>query len=625
MQLLSASGLALFYGERQVFSDVDFEVFDRSRIGIVGPNGAGKTSLLRVVLGELEPDAGTLTRARGLRIGYVPQVAESVTGGTLRDEVGSAFDEVRRLEEELTSHGHGMAAGEDEEARRAAEERYASLLELYEALGGYDHEHTAERMAYRVGLSETALETPAALASGGERARAALARALLTDPDLLLLDEPTNYLDFQALDWLEGVLAKSRHAFIVISHDRYFLDRVTNETWEMTDARLTRYLGNYTRYRALKAERQERQRREHEKQQAFIAKEREYIERNRAGQNAKQARGRETRLERQETIDAPQEERAVTLARASASRAGETVLTFKGLVVGLTQDDGERTPLVTVPDMTLRRGSRTAVIGPNGAGKTTLLRTVLRLLPPLEGVATLGHNVRPAYLRQELDDLPEESSVLEAFREVKNMPSVEARSYLARFLFLEDDVFKRVSVLSGGERSRLSLARLLVTDPNLLVLDEPTTHLDIPSREALEQVLTAYDGTLLFVSHDRRFVSLLADNLWIVEDGALTVFDGGFEEWTASRSQRPEASAAGKPAAVRPAASPRERRRERVAKSKPDPNETAILALEARAAELVKELETASAEADVDAIARLGHEYNEVQSQLEQAWSQWAG
>jgi ATP-binding cassette subfamily F protein 3 len=619
MQILAASGVTFHYGERRVLSDVGFKLLDDGRIGIVGPNGSGKTSLLRLILGELEPDEGSLDRMRGLRLGYVPQIGDSSSAGTLRDEIMGAFRQLSDLERSLTD----PAEPDDAETGATARERYESLLAMYDSLGGTDHVHVAERTAAQVGLSGKALDTPSTVASGGERTRAALARALLSDPDLLLLDEPTNYLDFQALDWLEGFLSKSRRAFVVVSHDRYFLDRVTRETWEISRARLTVYPGPYSRYRALKAEWEERQRREYEKQQEFLAKEREFIGRNRAGQNARQARGRETRLARLELTGAPQAERTVRLERAlQIPRSGNVVLTTDALRVSVTEDDGTVRQLLEVPDITLRRGSRTCIIGPNGSGKTTLVHNLLGLIQPLAGTASLGEGVRPGFLKQELGDLPERATAMEALIEMKQLNPEDARSYLARFLFQGDDVSKRVSVLSGGERARLAIARLLLMAPNLLVLDEPTTHLDIASRDAIEAVLLEYQGTLLVVSHDRTLVSTLAEQLWITEDGSLTVFPEGFEEWTGSR--KAQSSHAVPAVRAHAPTNRRELRRQRAEATRPHPAEKTIARLEERLTELHDELEKASVDANVAAITRLGKEYTRVQSDLEAAWVEWA-
>ena len=624
MQILSASGIAFHYGERRVLSEVGFKLLDHGRIGIVGPNGSGKTSLLRLILGELEPDEGSLDRMRGLRLGYVPQIGDPSSAGTLRDEIMGAFGQLSDLERSLTNPAGPDAAEPGAASTGAiARERYESLLAMYDSLGGTDHVHVAERTAAQVGLSGKTLDTASNVASGGERTRAALARALLSDPDLLLLDEPTNYLDFQALDWLEGFLSKSRRAFVVVSHDRYFLDRVTQETWEISQTRLTVYPGPYSRYRSLKVEREENQRREYEKQQEFLAKERGFIEKNRAGQNARQARGRETRLTRLELTGAPEAERIVRLERAlQIPRSGDVALKTDGLRVSVTEDDGTIRQLLEVPDITLRRGSRICIIGPNGSGKTTLVHSLLELIQPLAGTVSLGQGVRAGFLRQDLGDLPERATVMEALIEMKQLNPEDARGYLARFLFQGDDVFKRVNVLSGGERARLAMARLLLAAPNLLVLDEPTTHLDIASRDAIEAVLIEYQGTLLVVSHDRRLVSTLAEQLWIIEDGTLTVFPGGFAEWTDSRMTQP--SQAVPVTRARAATNKRELRRQRAEAARPHPVEKTIARLEERLIELHDELEKASVDANVAAITRLGEEYTRVQSDLEAAWVEWA-
>ena len=621
MAVLTASLLELHYGELEVFTDVTLEVADRARIGVMGPNGCGKTSLLRILVGELEPDRGTTTRPDGLRIGYVPQTPTRPTGGTLRDEVMVAFDELRHLEDALASSTLEIQQARDGQ-RRQAERRYSSLLERYEALGGYDYQNQMERVTSGVGLPPKALETPAASASGGEHTRAALAKALLADPDLLVLDEPTNHLDFDGLSWLEGFLARFSHAFVVVSHDRYFLDRVVNEVWDLDHGRLQRFRGNYSKYRDLKAEQTERQRRQFERQQEYVAREESFIQRYHAGQRSREARGRATRLTRLERIESPQrDDDSIQIGRVTASRTGEVAVATRGLKVGYAE--GERlVELLSVSDLVLERGSRTALIGRNGVGKTTLLQTMLGLVPPLSGQATLGHNAEAGYFRQGSDDMPPDSTVLDVLLDARNLGLAEARNYLARFLFRGDGVFAPVSSLSGGERTRLALACLLVTGPNVLVLDEPTTHLDIPSREALEQVLLAYEGTLLFVSHDRHLLSLLARQLWVVEDRNVRHFAGTFDEW--ARDSLPAIAPSPRPK------SSRRRARSRVAKPKersqepPSPSpEEAISALESRLAEIEGELEQASERRNVAEIALLGDEYAKTQARLEEAMKEW--
>ena len=618
MPLVSTTAVAVSYGADEIFSGVDLEISERARIGIVGPNGSGKTSLLKLLVEELEPNAGTVHWTRGVRVGYVPQTPLAVTGGSLSDEVMTAFDRLHTLEEAIEAGSLELEQA-DGGARQQAEGRYAALVEEYELLGGYSYESSMERMVAGLGLSTETLNAHSSQVSGGERTRAALARALLANPDLLVLDEPTNHLDLKGLTWLENYLTHFPGAFVVVSHDRYFLDRTVTQVWEVDHGKLLTFPGNYSKYRTLKAEQTLRQQREYARQQEYISKEEDFIQRYHAGQRSREARGRETRLRRLERVQAPAKDRAIALSRVTAGRTGHVVLSAHNLKVGYVQATG-LTELLTVPALQLERGSRTAIIGANGTGKTTLLKTLLGLTHPLEGTATIGHNVKVGYYSQGLDGLPEESSVLDAFLQAKGMPPEEARSYLARFLFQGEDVFRRVYDCSGGERSRLALARLLVTQPNLLILDEPTTHLDIPSREALEQVLLEYDGTLLFVSHDRQLVSLLAQALWVVDQGKVIPFADTFEAWMQDTQEA--VSQAPRPARPKPP------RPTRVAKKNPlasleEHLVQVIDELEGRLVEIERRLEEASARQDVAVISRLGEEYDQTRSQLEQKLEEW--
>ena len=378
---------------------------------------------------------------------------------------------------------------------------------------------------------------------------------------------------------------------------------------------------NYSKYRALQTERTLTRQREYAKQQEYIAKEEAFIQRYRAGQRAQEARGRATRLRRLIRVENPESDSAISLSSVTSSRSGQVLLSTHGLVVGFPGGPAP-TELLSVPDLKLERGSRTAVIGANGTGKTTLLKTILGLTPPVRGNAALGHNVVVGYHRQGFDDLVSDSTVLESLLEAKEMPYEEARSYLARFLFQGVDVFRQVGSCSGGERSRLALARLLVTEPNILILDEPTTHLDIPSREALEQVLLAYHGTLLFVSHDRQFASLLAQELWVVDQGALHLFAGTFESWLQSVKESAEESPA--PRKIRP---PRQRPQ---VKKPPSPalDEHLIRiidGLENRMIEIQMQLEEASERRELETIARIGQEYDRTKAQLDQKLAEWGG
>ena len=625
MPLVSTSDLAVHYGADIIFSGVDLDINERARIGIVGPNGGGKTSLLKVLVGLQLPSEGKVARSKGIQIGYVPQHSESEFAGTLREEVLGAFEQVRSLERALEIGSRQLESpdGDAEEAGR----RYAALLEQYEALGGYTYERAMERMVDGLGLRPETLDSPAASASGGERTRAALAKALLGSPDLLVLDEPTNYLDLKGVTWLERYLTHFAPAVVVVSHDRYFLDEMATQIWEIDHGRMNIFPGNFSKYRVLKGERDLRQAKEYEAQQEFIAKEQAFIDRYRAGQRSREAKGRETRLSRLERINRPDSDRSISLSSAAASRTGQVVLSTSDLKVGYTVGD-RPTELLQVPDLKLARGTRTAVIGDNGTGKTTFIKTVLGLVPPLEGSVALGQSVKVGYYTQGLDALVDEHTVLDSFLEIKNMPFEEARSYLARFLFQGQDVFREVGVCSGGEKSRLALARLLITAPNLLVLDEPATHFDIPSREALEQVLIGYPGTILLVSHDRHLVSLLAESLLVTAEGKITHFLGTFSEWTDAQRQTESAAAA---ARVQEKATPANRPQPAKAQDAKRRNpvapvidmEKVITALEDRLKEIEERLQTATLGQDLDEMRRLADEHVQTQTELERRLEEW--
>jgi ATP-binding cassette subfamily F protein 3 len=444
---------------------------------------------------------------------------------------------------------------------------------------------------------------------------------LLSNPELLVLDEPTNYLDLAGLNWLERFLNHYPHAFLVVSHDRYFLDQVTNQIWELDHEKLQAFPGNYSKYRVLKGEQNLWQRRRYLRQQEHIAREEAFIRRYGAGQRAREAKGRAKRLDRMEREEAPQTDENITISQHSVGRTGLVTVRAKNLKIGFKLD-GETRELFSIPDARLERGSRTAILGSNGAGKTTLLKTILGQLPPLEGEVTLGHQVDVGYFRQELEPIPGDSTVFEALLEARNIPLDAVRPYLARFLFRGDEVFQTVSSLSGGERSRLALARLLINEPNLLILDEPTTHLDIATREALERVLLDFPGTILLVSHDRHLVSLLAQQLWIVGGPTLEIFPGTFAEWEQQRLRE----AAPPPRAERTVATPR--RNQSPPKRNPprapavDP-ELIITQLEERLREIELRLQAASENQELAEISRLGQEHNEVSAQLETRWSEW--
>lgn len=633
MAVIGASQLGLHYAEMEIFGDITLQVNEKARIGIVGPNGSGKTSLLRVLLGEQDYDSGTIFRPEQLRIGYVPQTAMQSGSGTLREQIIETFRHLIDLEEQMAESALEIQQTQGS-GRKRAERRYSSLVDRYESEGGYDYHNAIERVVAGVGLSEEILDTLTIDASGGERTRAALATALLGDPDILVLDEPTNYLDFNGLEWLEGFLSTFRNAFIVVSHDRYFLDRVVTEIWEIDRARMKTFPGNYSKYKILKAEENERLSKEYRKQQEHIRREEYFIARYHAGQRSKEARGRAKRLDKINMIDAPAVEETVAIRSSEATRTGEIVLRTTDLEVGFIDSEGGKVTLFEVPDTEIHRGTTTAIIGNNGIGKTTLLKTLLSDIPALEGKSSLGHNVKTGYFRQGSDEIPPNLTVMEALLQIKNLPIGEARGFLARFLFRGEEIFEKVSSLSGGERGRLALARLLILEPNVLVLDEPTTHLDIPSREALEEMLTGFKGTILFVTHDRHLISLLANNLWIIHDGKVDTFDGTYEEWQGQNSQKISTSPPSEsklpdqkiqiPGKGKKQKKQRPKNRIKSKKHNTKPNREEIIdRLEKRVQEIEIELSVSTGDADLERIRDLGIEHSALNEELRNALDQW--
>ena len=629
MSLLGASQLNLHYADIEIFSDVTLQVNEKAHIGIVGPNGSGKTSLIKVLLGLQDFDGGDIFKSDTLRVGYVPQTALQSGSGTLSDQISKAFEHLVQLEKDMETSAFAIQESEGT-ARSQAEKRYSDFLDEYESLGGYDYQNRMDRVVEGVGLSDTNLATLVSDASGGERTRAALATALLADPDLLVLDEPTNYLDFKGLEWLEDFLNRSSNAFMVVSHDRFFLDRVASEIWEIDNCQLKSYRGNYSKYKTLKSEEDARFEKEYIRQQEYIKREQNFIARYHAGQRSKEARGRAKRLDKIERMDAPSNDQTVSISSSFASRTGQTVISTDGLDVGFS-NEGNQIKLFDVPDIEIERGTTTAIIGNNGIGKTTLLKTIIGDIPALSGSSNLGHNVKIGYFRQGSDEIADNITVLEALLEIKNLSIGEARSFLARFLFTGEEIYDQVSSLSGGERGRLALSRLLITEPNVLVLDEPTTHLDILSREALESMLKGFEGTTMFVSHDRHLISLLADNLLIIEDGSVRHFEGTYQELLSESNPIIQPPEDNRPVQLPAPQKPKPKSKTNHKKSKPRNNtrskkenhEDSIANLESQIAELEEKLEEASTNGDLESISTLGKDHEELNLRLDKAISKW--
>jgi ATP-binding cassette, subfamily F, member 3 len=627
MSVLTASGLAMHFGAQDIFQNISVSVAHGDRVALVGANGTGKTTLVRILAGLETPSAGEVHTAKGLRIGYLPQQPEFTGEARLFEEMLKVFsglaaqgEELRRLEVEMARP----------ETREAALERYGELQHRFEAAGGYDYDDRIRRTLINLNFCEADFDTPLTLLSGGQRTRALLAKLLLTGPDLLLLDEPTNHLDVSAIEWLEESLTSWPGSLIVIAHDRRFLDHVATRVWEISFGGLEEYPGNYTKYTEVRAERHARRLIEYEEQLEQIAKTEEFIRRNMAGQRSKEAKGRLKRLNRLERLERPREEKTVHLQLKATDRAGLNVISTRNLVVGYEDTDclgGRR--LFSSPDLKLRRGERAALIGPNGSGKTTFLKTLLGQIPPLQGEALLGYNVKVGYFAQAQEGLQPECTVLDEILKCKNMPLVEARGFLGRYLFSGDDVFKPVKLLSGGERARVALAKLTLQGANLLLLDEPTNHLDIPSQEALQEVLEEFGGTILFVTHDRWLVDELATQVWVVDRDQLHVYPGGYQDYLQARERETLArkALAPKPAAAeRTRANPEERATAREQKrlaQRVAELEEEIARLEVEQKALQERISAASLQGNLDHLRTLSVEYATVEERLGAALVEW--
>jgi ATP-binding cassette subfamily F protein 3 len=629
MSIIVADRISKTYEPYDVFWDVSCSLARGDRIALVGRNGTGKTTLLRILAGLEQPTRGRIHRAKGLHIGFLPQGASLNGDHTLWQEMMAAFESLRAMEARLRRLEAEMA---DPDHAGAALEAYAPLAERFEMLGGYTYQDHAKHVLMGLSFPPEEHHMPLEHLSGGQQTRAVLARLLLESPDLLLLDEPTNHLDLQAIEWLEGHLNTWEGTVVLVAHDRYFMDRVVHKIWETAFGNLETYSGNYSHYVHQRDERHERKLKVFRTQQEFIAKEEDYIRRHMAGQRTRQAQGRLKRLKRfkrDKALDRPREEHTIKLSLQTPLRSGDKVIWSQDLVVGYDP----KAPLFRCPDLDLRRGECVALLGRNGSGKTTLLKTVLGQVEPLSGNARLGASLKPGYLAQVHIDLDPETSVLDTILQVKNLPLGEARNYLARFLFTGDDVFKHIEALSGGERSRVALARLVLQRPNFLLLDEPTNHLDIASQEVLEAVLNHFAGTIVLVTHDRYLVDRLATQLWIIEpkEQALVVFRGTWAEYQQARSQDDGGSPAVQAKGKRSVDRRQDRREQQRARREQEARQLRVAELEIEIQRLEHELEAleqelaAASEAQQPMrIHELGTLYTELERQLQHALELWA-
>lgn len=637
MSAISLQNVVKSFAGKSVLHEISLNLYKGEKVGLVGVNGSGKTTLFKLVVGIEQPDSGTITKTRGLSVGYLPQEPDLPLDGTLIEVVSEAVSGQRQLEHELQALSKQIAElhGRPEEA--ALLEKYDRLHAEFEAGGGYTYEVRIREVLGGLGFQPEEYHHRIAALSGGQKCRASLARMLLNNADMLLLDEPTNHLDIDATRWLEKYLAASHGGAVIISHDRYLLDRVVSKIIEVENHGITVYPTNYTNYVESKRIRRLNEVREYEKQREWIAHQKDYIERTRyAKDSAKQSRARQKLLanmeERGEILDKPLEfDNQMKLKFKEHRKGGDMVVRVERAAKGFGDIQ-----LIKDLDFEMTVGEKVGIIGPNGVGKTTLLRMLLGQAAPDAGLVRLFENLSVGYYDQEHRDLDPTLSIIECVRKVRpEAREAEARSFLALFLFRGDDVFKRVGNLSGGEQSRVLLARLVWTNPQVLVLDEPTNHLDIWAREALEEALSQYSGSILMVSHDRYFLDKIATRLLVLS--ARTeheIIDGNWSKYAeiiegredakrrALEQQKAEERAA-REAAERKSSSQKKKTRSKYAVQRIEEIESLIIARETRIKEIEASFGDPAFMKDQSRLKALHAEYDALRGELTDLNAKW--
>ncbi len=536
MSLITLSNIEKTFGKRVLFDHLNLNIERGERLGFIGSNGSGKTTLFKVITGDLMVDAGTVGIAKTTKVGHLSQDPKFDETNTVVDEAELAFATLHDLSHRMRELEHEMAHVSGEALDKVLQ-KYQDVQHDFDLAGGYAWRHKLEATLLGVGLTRESWEQNVSTLSGGQRSRLALAKLLISEPDLLLLDEPTNHLDLAAIEWLEKYLAGFSGAVMLISHDRYLLDRLATRIVWLTQCQLNSYPGNYSAFVQQREVAELTQRRQFEEQQADIEKQKEFIRRFGAGQRSKEAKGREKRLNRLlasgELVQAVETQRHINLALNTDQRAGDQVLNVRELskAYGVTT-------LWRRLKFDIKRGERIGIIGPNGSGKTTLLEVLLGREDADAGDIRWGANLNIGYYDQRLDEFDPDSTVFEEVAAGREAKDQDVRNVLGTMLFRGDDVHKPVGLLSGGERARVRLAQLLLDSPNVLLLDEPTNHLDIPSCEALENALRSYPGTVMCVSHDRYFLDRVAGRLLILQPPGIVDFPDTYSAWVRKQKER---------------------------------------------------------------------------------------
>lgn len=552
MPLLSVNNLEKSFGPDLLFSGVSFKLEWRQKLGLVGRNGAGKTTLLRLLTGQYEPDKGSIFFERGVQAGYLKQEDAVDPNRTVLQEAEAAFAHITEMETRMREVEAAMATATEENELQRTMQEYSLLHDRFDAMGGYDNLRDIPGVLKRLGFGPNDLHKPCGKLSGGEKTRLAIARLLLSGPDILFLDEPTNHLDIEATEWLEDFLKDFGGAVVLVSHDRYFLDKVVNSIAEVENQKVTLYTGNFSGYWQQKEANQKRQAEMYEREQREIARLTEFFEKwkntpSKKNQAVMRMRWAERIKQHGLSMKADASATERVAPKGKSAKLGVKASQLSGNEVVILDNVGKRYGnRVLFEDVTalIRRGERIGIVGPNGAGKSTLIKILLDREPPTSGMARLGASVTVGYFAQDTSDLDMDATVMENMMDVAEMEPVVARTHLGRFLFVGDDVFRQARLLSGGEKNKLVLAQLTWLKPNLLILDEPTNHLDIDSREALGQMLREYDGTLLLVSHDRYLLDQVTTHTLEVADGNITLFDGPYHTYRAKKAAQARSGAA---------------------------------------------------------------------------------
>lgn len=542
MLLLQTNDVLRRFGADVLFHNINLQVVDHARVALVGRNGAGKTTLLKMIAGITQPDEGTITKAKGLSIGYLAQDQGLDSQNSIWAELDTVFGSLHQMEAEI-HHLEGQLATVDSTTDRYQEilRDYDRLQEQFQEAGGFEIDSRMRGVLTGFGFEEESYQRPVNSLSGGQKTKLALAKILLQAPQLLILDEPTNHLDMGVLTWLEDYLKGYSGALLIVSHDRYFLDRVVNEVYDLDNQTLHHYTGNYSAFVKNKTARLATEMKHYEQQKKEIAKLEDFVNKNLVrASTTKRAQARRRQLEKMERIERPQtDDKSIHFSFSSQKESGNEVLDVEGLKIGY-QDTVLAGPLT----FNERKGQRVGIIGPNGIGKSTLLKTLLKKMPAIAGTIKFGTNLDIGYYDQEQQQLHPEKTVLdEVWDDHPEIDETQIRNLLGSFLFVGDDVYKHVSDLSGGQKARLELTKLSFEPINFLILDEPTNHLDIDSREVLEGAINDFDGTVLFISHDRYFINQVATDVLAMQKDGITRYQGDYDDYLRAVTEQEQASA----------------------------------------------------------------------------------